>query len=180
MPGHSSGRVTQGSFFEGLFILSLQAKGAFADALRERGFDPDNPRAIYPIEVWNAALEVAWQHRYPEFDRESAYRLLGQQLARGFLRTWRGKVVDMGLPLLGPDRLLAQVPSLLALDTFRYHVTVERLGLRHYAVRFREDPDAKPDLIAGLLEETLSRAGVRPVVEVTFRAPRDFDLDAAW
>ena len=176
----SSGRSTQGSFFEGLFILSLRASGAFADELRASGFDPQSPKAIYPIEVWNVALEVAWRHCYPALERERAYRELGQQLARGFLRTWRGKVVDMGLPMLGPDRVLERLPGIFAIDTFRYEVKVLRLGPRQYRVTFREDPDAKPDLMAGVIEEGLRRTGIKPRIVVSMRAPRDFDLDLDW
>ncbi len=175
-----SGRFTQGSFFEGLFIRSLQASGAFADALRDCGFDPSQPRALYSIEVWNAALEVAWRHRYPTLDREAAYRELGRQLCHGFLQTWAGKVVDMGLPLLGPERLLARVPDLLALDTYRYDVKVRPLDWHHYRVFFRNDPDAKPDLIAGLFEAGLRRTGIQPIVTVTMRAGPDFDLELRW
>jgi uncharacterized protein (TIGR02265 family) len=180
MQGSFSGRATQGSFFEGLFIRSLQADGDFAEALRNCGFDPSQPRAIYPIEVWNAALEVAWHHRYPGWDRESAYREMGRQLALGFLQTWMGKVVDMGLPMLGPDRLVARIPSLIALDTFRYDVKVLPIGWRHYRVSFRGDPDAKPDLMAGLFEAGLARANCKATAEVTMRAGRDFDIDLRW
>ena len=181
MQGSFSGRATQGSFFEGLFIRSLQASGAFADALRNCGYDPDQPRAIYPIEVWNAALEVAWRHCYSGWDRESAYREMGRQLGRGFLQTWLGKVVDMGLPMLGPDRLMARVPSLLGLDTYRYEVKVLPLGWHHYRVSFRNDPDAKPDLIAGLIEMGLRRTGAKqPTVTVTMRSGQDFDIDLTW
>ncbi|QRK04162.1 DUF2378 family protein [Archangium violaceum] len=175
-----SGRATQGSFFEGLFIRSLQASGAFADALRECGFDPRKPKAIYPIEVWNAALEVAWRYCYPGKDRESAYREMGRKLGEGFLQTWMGKVVDMGLPMLGPDRLFARIPSLLALDTYRYDVKVLPIGWHHYRVSFRNDPDAKPDLMAGLLEAGLRRTGVNPTATVTMRRERDFDLEVTW
>lgn len=180
MQGSFSSRATQGSFFEGLFVHSLQASGRFADALRECGYDPRHPKAIYPIEVWNAALEVAWRHCYAGWDRESAYRELGRQLGLGFLRTWMGKVVDMGLPMLGPDRLLARVPSLLALDTFHYEVKVLPLGSRQYRVSIRNDPDAKPDLIAGLLEAGLRRTGVNPTAAVTMRNGQDFDVDVSW
>ena len=180
MQGSSSGRATQGSFFEGLLILSLKAQGAFAEALRGCGFDPQQPKAIYPIEIWNSALEVAWHHCYPELERGPAYRQLGQQLARGFLRTWRGRVVDMGLPMLGADRLLEKVPELCALDTFHYQVKVTRLEPRHYRVLFREDPDAKPELMAGLLEEALRRARVVPRIGVEWHTERDFELDVTW
>jgi uncharacterized protein (TIGR02265 family) len=180
MQGSFSGRATQGSFFEGLFIRSLQAGGAFAAALRACGFDPQHPRALYPIEVWNAALEVAWRHCYPELDRESAYRELGRQLCRGFLQTWMGKVVDMGLPMLGPERLIARVPNLFTLDSYRYDVRVLPVSWHHARVCFRNDPDAKPDLVAGLLEEGLLRTGARPTVTVTLRQGPNFDLDVTW
>jgi uncharacterized protein (TIGR02265 family) len=165
-----SGRATQGSFFEGLFVRSLHACG----------YDPRNPKAIYPIEVWNAALEVAWRHCYTGWAREAAYQEMGRQLGRGFLQTWMGKVVDMGLPMLGPERLMARVPSLLALDTFRYEVRVQPLGWHQYRVSIRNDPDAKPDLIAGLLEMGLSRTGVKPTATVVMRSGTDFDIDVSW
>ncbi|REG32319.1 uncharacterized protein (TIGR02265 family) [Archangium gephyra] len=175
-----SGRATQGSFFEGLFVRSLQASGPFADELRACGYDPRNPKAIYPIEVWNAALEVAWRHCYTGWTREAAYREMGRQLGLGFLQTWMGKVVDMGLPMLGPERLMGRVPSLLALDTFRYEVRVLPLGWHQYRVSIRNDPDAKPDLIAGLLEAGLSRTGVKPTTTVVMRSGPDFDIDVSW
>jgi uncharacterized protein (TIGR02265 family) len=175
-----SGRATQGSFFEGLFVRSLQASGPFADALRECGYDPTRPKALYPIEVWNAALEVAWRHCYSGWTREAAYREMGRQLARGFLQTWMGKVVDMGLPMLGPDRLMARVPSLLALDTFRYEVRMQPLGVHQYRVSIRNDPDAKPELIAGLLEAGLGRTGVKATATVVVHREQDFDIDVTW
>jgi uncharacterized protein (TIGR02265 family) len=176
----SAGRVTQGSFFEGLFIHSLRASGPFADALRASGFDVGKTKAIYPIEVWNEALEVAWRHCYPGLSREAAYRELGRQLGEGFLKTWMGKVVDMGLPMLGPERLISRIPNLVALDTFRYDVSVTQLGWHHHRVCFRSDPDAKPDLMAGLIESGLRRTGIVPCVTVTMRAARDFDIDVTW
>jgi uncharacterized protein (TIGR02265 family) len=180
MQGSISGRATQGSFFEGLFIRSLQASGTFAAALRDCGFDPQHPRALYPIEVWNESLEVAWRHCYPGMEREAAYREMGRQLCRGFLQTWMGKVVDMGLPMLGAERLLARVPSLFAMDTYRYDVKVLPIGWHQVRVCFRNDPDAKPDLVAGLLEEGLRRTGAQPTVTVTLRRGPDFDLDVTW
>jgi uncharacterized protein (TIGR02265 family) len=180
MQGSPSVRATQGSFFEGLFIRSLHASGAFADALRACGFDVSRPRALYPIEVWNASLEVAWHHCYPGLDRESAYHELGRHLAQGFLQTRMGKVVEMGLPMLGPERLVTRIPSLCALDTYRYDVRVEQLGWRHYRVSFRDDPDAKPDLMAGLFEAGLRRASSTLTATVTRRDGRDFDIDLRW
>jgi uncharacterized protein (TIGR02265 family) len=175
-----SGRATQGSFFEGLFIRSLKASGAFADALRDCGFDPRNPKAIYPIEVWNASLEVAWHHCYPGWTRERAYHELGRHFCRGFLQTWMGKVVDLSLPMLGPERLLTRIPNLLLLDIFRYDVKVLLLGPRHYRVAIRNNPDPKPDFLAGLLEEGLCKTGVNPTTTVVMRNGGDFDIDAAW
>ncbi len=175
-----SGRVTQGSFFEGLFVRALGAQGAVADALRTVGVDVKRLQPSYPIEVWNQALEVAWEQCFPHLDRESAYRELGRQLAYGFIRTLVGKVVDVSLPLLGPERFIQRIPSLSKLDTFDYSVELARLGERHYRVSYRRDPDAKPDFMAGLFEVGLRRTGVEPAVVVTMREPAGFDLEMSW
>ena len=57
---------------------------------------------------------------------------------------------------------------------------LERLGERHYRVGYREDPDAKPDFMAGLFEEGLRRTGVEPTVTVAHREPHGFDLEMRW
>lgn len=175
-----SGRVTQGSFFEGLFVRALGAEGAFADALRAVGVDVRRLQPGYPIEVWNAALEVAWKQCFAHLDRESAYRELGRHLAYGFARTLVGRVVDVSLPLLGPERFVQRIPSLSKLDTFEYQVRVELLGERRFRVSYREDPDAKPDFMAGLFEVGLRKTGVQPLVAVTWREPKGFDLEMSW
>ncbi len=180
MPAPLSGRVTQGSFFEGLFVRALGAEGAFAEALRTVGVDVRRLQAGYPIEVWNDALEVAWKQCFAHLEKEEAYRELGRQLAHGFSRTLVGKVVDVSLPLLGPDRFVQRIPSLSRLDSFEYKVEVARLGERHYRVSYREDPDAKPDFMAGLFEVGLRKTGIVPVVEVTMREPTGFDLEMRW
>jgi uncharacterized protein (TIGR02265 family) len=175
-----SGRVTQGSFFEGLFVRALEAQGALADALRAVGVDVGQLQPSYPVEVWNEALEVTWRQRFAHLDRAAAYRELGRRLAQGFSRTLVGKVVDVSLPLLGPDRFVQRIPSLSRLDSFEYQVEVARLGERHYRVSYREDPDAKPDFMAGLFEEGLRKTGIAPTVEVARREPREFDLELRW
>jgi uncharacterized protein (TIGR02265 family) len=180
MSASLSGRVTQGSFFEGLFVRALEADGALADALHTVGVDVRQLQASYPIEVWNEALEVVWRQRFPQLEREAAYRELGRQLALGFTRTLVGKVVDVSLPLLGPDRFIQRIPSLSRLDTFEYQVQVAQLGERHYRVAYREDPDAKPDFMAGLFEEGLRRTGIVPTVTVTHREPHGFHLEMRW
>jgi uncharacterized protein (TIGR02265 family) len=175
-----SGRVTQGSFFEGLFVRALGAEGAFADALNALGVDVRRIQPGYPIEVWNAALEVAWKQCFAHLDRESAYRELGRQLAYGFARTLVGRVVDVSLPLLGPERFVERIPNLNKLDSYEYQVRVEPLGERHFRVHYWNDPDAKPDFMAGLLEVGLRKTGVQPVVTVTRREPKAFELELSW
>jgi uncharacterized protein (TIGR02265 family) len=134
----------------------------------------------YPIEVWNEALEVARKHRFAHLEREAAYRELGRQLAHGFTRTLVGKVVDVRLPLLGPARFVQRIPSLSRLASFEYQVQVEPLGERRFRVSYREDPDAKPDFMAGLFEVGLRKTGVEPQVTVTRREPKGFDLEMRW
>lgn len=180
MTGSLSGRVTQGAFFEGLFVRALGAEGAFADALRTVGVDVRRLQPGYPIEVWNEALEVAWKQCFAHLDREAAYRELGRQLAYGFARTLVGRVVDLSLPLLGPERFVQRIPSFSKLDTYEYQVRVESLGERRFRVHYWNDPDAKPDFMAGLFEVGLRKTGVQPVVAVTRREPKGFELELSW
>ena len=180
MSARLSGRVTQGSFFEGLFVRSLDVQGAVADALRAVGVDVQRLQPSYPIEVWNQALEVAWKQCFAHLERQEAYRELGRQLAQGFIRTLVGKVVDVSLPLIGPARFIHRIPSLARLDTFDYEVKVEQLGEKRYRVSYRRDPEAKPDFMAGLFEVGLRRTGVEPTVEVTHRQSGGFDLEMSW
>jgi uncharacterized protein (TIGR02265 family) len=91
-----------------------------------------------------------------------------------------GKVVDVSLPLLGPARFVQRIPSLSRLDSFEYQVQVEPLGERRFRVSYREDPDAKPDFMAGLFEVGLRKTGVEPQVTVTRREPKGFDLEMRW
>ena len=180
MTASLSGRVTQGSFFEGLFVRALGAEGAFADALKTVGVDVRRLQPGYPIEVWNEALEVAWKQCFAHLTREEAYRELGRQMAYGFARTLVGRVVDVSLPLLGPERFVQRIPSLSKLDSYEYQVRVESLGERRFRVHYWNDPDAKPDFMAGLFEVGLRKTGVQPVVTVARREPKAFELDLSW
>lgn len=57
---------------------------------------------------------------------------------------------------------------------------VVALGPHHYRVSIREDPDSKPDMLAGIIEEGLRRAGVTGSARVTLRTPRDYDVEVRW
>lgn len=174
-------RMTQGSFFVGLFEKGLRVQdGPLADALRDVGYDLHRPRGEYPITVWNEALQVAWKHLWPEKSYEQAYRDFGRRFFDGFAQTLVGSVLAIGLPVLGPERFLKRLPQYMKVDTYSYRVEAQEQGPRHWMLVFRNDPDAKPDFIAGLVESCMLRMGTQATVDVTLREPTNFDLTVRW
>jgi uncharacterized protein (TIGR02265 family) len=173
--------MTQGSFFVGLFEKGLRVQaGPLADALLEVGYDIHRPKGEYPITVWNDALRVTWKHLWPEKSYEQAYRDFGRRFFDGFAQTMVGAVLAVGLPVLGPERFLRRLPQYMKVDTYSYRVETREEAPRHWLLVFRNDPDAKPDFIAGLVEASLLRIGVQATVDVTFREPTHFDLTVRW
>ena len=173
-------RMTQGSFFVGLFCNGLRVREPLTTALREVGFDVDRPKGEYPIEVWNESMRLAWRHLHPDKSQEQAYRDFGKRFFDGFAQTLVGSVLAVGLPVLGPERFLRRLPQYMKVDTYSYRVEAREEAARHWRLVFRNDPDAKPDFIAGLVEASLLRIGVQATVEVTLRESNDFDITVRW
>jgi uncharacterized protein (TIGR02265 family) len=173
-------RMTQGSFFVALFTHGLRVQGPLADALLEAGFDAHRPKGEYPIEVWNEAMRLAWQHLCPQKSQEQAYREFGKRFFDGFSQTLVGSVLAVGLPVLGPERFLRRLPQYMKVDTYSYRVEAREVAPRHWLLVFRNDPDAKPDFIAGLVESSLLRIGTQATVDVTLREPTNFDITVRW
>ncbi len=171
---------TQGSLFEGLFVRALGAQGAFKSELRANGYDIDRPEPAYPAAVFNACLRVAHRHCYPDVDAASAFRALGVRFTNGFLETIVGRVVGVGLPLLGPERFLRKFPTLARMDSSPVQVTVEPAGERAMRLTFRDDPHLNPDFVAGILEGGLRVTKVEPTVNVEKVVANGCDIVCRW
>ncbi len=171
--------LTQGSQFEGMFVRALQPQGAFLEELRGLGYDPQKPEPAYPTDVWIKSLEVAQRHRYPRLSPSQGLRQLGRDFVNGFLDTLVGKVIGVGLPLLGPVRALKRLPSYVT--TTRTDVTVEVVVEGDRRVRMRvADPFPIPEFFAGIVEVGLERAGVKAAVTTEAAGDGRYDMVASW
>jgi uncharacterized protein (TIGR02265 family) len=178
MDGSSSLPVPRRNF-EGLFGHVLRPQGAFAEALREVGYEPRELRDGYPLAVWRAALRVAREHAYPERSEAQAYRELGRQTIQGLSHTLVGRVFALAAPLLGPSRCAAKLPTYLRSSREDMRVEAHALGSRLWEVKIH-DPDPLPEFVAGSVEGVLHLTRVLPRVEVELEGPHDYRLSVSW
>lgn len=172
--------MTKASVFEGLFDRVLRPQGAFAEALRAAGYDPERRRSEYPTRLWHACLELARAHVYPGLTRDEAYHQLGRGLAQGYLSTMIGALVASTLPLWGPEGLLRSLHRIWARGQPDVLVVTERMGTRHWRVLMK-GRDVEPHLGAGTLERGLERTGARGVrCEVVEGSSTRFELRVTW
>ncbi|MCP3097556.1 DUF2378 family protein [Myxococcus sp. K15C18031901] len=165
--------------FEGLFDHALKPSGAFAQSLRDIGYDPDATQAHYPLKVWRAALGVARRFACAGQPPEQANRALGQHYVEGFARTLAGRIFATAAPLLGTERCLTRLPTYLKAGREDMEMSLEPLGARDWAVRV-VDGDPLPDFDAGVVAAVLRRTRVCPRVEVVERQPMGYRLRVRW
>jgi len=172
-------RIVHRRVFEGLFDLRLRPEGAFAAALARAGYDPYRPRESYPIEVWRACLEVARTTLYPELPEDEGLRWIGRHFAEGFSETLVGRVFAAATPLLGPDRVITQLPRFLSSARDGVRLDVSCAGPHHWTLRMI-DRGGTGHFVAGVVERVLEHAHCTPTVRVTASDPEGFTLDVVW
>lgn len=102
------------SLFEGLFIKALEPKGAFREALRQKGFDVDHRLPRYPATVWVNCVDVAAGELYPKRSREAAWEVLGEHFIEGYFQTLIGRMIGSTLPFLSPRTFLMRAPRFIS------------------------------------------------------------------
>jgi uncharacterized protein (TIGR02265 family) len=104
--------TAQGAMFEGLFVraLGVDPSSAFATELRAAGFDVNDVRPVYPIEVWVACVDVAWRNLDPQSSRDEAWVELGRRFADGYFETFVGRAIATSLPLMSVPRFVERIP----------------------------------------------------------------------
>ncbi|HZI16733.1 MAG TPA: DUF2378 family protein [Myxococcus sp.] len=176
----SAGSTTSHAVFEGLFHRALHPTGAFADALREAGYDLKRPQSRYPTHVWHACLEVARRHAFGSLPEAEGYRRMGHRFIEGWFETIIGKIIAVGLPLLGPERALERAPRTWSAAQPDLKMELRKQAERHWEATLREQ-GVLPDFCAGLLEGSARVAGA-PAASVTVRE-RGLDhcvLEVRW
>lgn len=165
--------------FDGLFVHGLKASGALAQALRGIGYDAEDAREHYPLEVWRAALRVAREHAFPGMTGPQAERLLGVRYVEGFLMTPVGSVFAAETLGNGPDRCMSRLPAYVRAGREDMVVSLDAVHQREWRLRM-EDPEPMPDFFIGVLEAVLRRAQVEPQVELVDRTAVAYTLRIRW
>ncbi len=158
-----------GSVFEGL-ARQLKPTGAFADELKQAGFDPERLEAKYDEAVFARTIEVAARHVFPEVLLEVAHTKLGNALIDGYFETILGRVTGALMPVLGVGGALKRVQRLWTIAHHAMRITAENDGPNTWAISF-SNAVMTSDLVAGILQAALSRADKRVKVHVVTRMP---------
>ncbi|MBZ4418069.1 DUF2378 family protein [Myxococcus sp. RHST-1-4] len=166
--------------FESLFVQGLRADGAFAEALLAEGVDVRALKLEYPMRVLNRCVDLARQHLYPDLPEEAAQRHLGRVFVQGFTQTLLGRVVVVGMPMLGPVRYLKRFPDHLRLDSSPLRVLPVQVGERAFRMEFRNEALVRPDFLAGVLLEGLKLARAEAAITVERHSLLSFDLHITW
>lgn len=170
----------QAVIFESLWVRSLKPAGAFAEALRAKGFDVSNVQVDYPTQVFFDCMEVTHRHVHPGLGQAEARRQLGRTFVAGFGQTVVGRVVMATLPMFGPVRVLKRVPEYLKIGNSPNQVISMALAERDWRIEVTHDGSTLPEFVQGIVEEALARTRTEAQVEVLVRSNTRFDLRVRW
>ncbi len=171
--------MSEGSLFEALFERVLKPTGAFADELRRIGYDPAKTLAKYPTRVWLEAVEIACRFAFPGLARPQAMRRVGRTVVEGFLGTLVGKVIGVGIPLIGPERAIMRLPTYISAGRKDLEIEVTMEAKRRARVVV-VDAFAVPEFMAGVIEAGMEKAGVTAKVEIVEVALPRYQLGVSW
>jgi uncharacterized protein (TIGR02265 family) len=171
--------ITQGSVVEGMYVRALQPTGAFAEELRSVGVDVQRLEASYSTQVWQRSLEVARRHAAAHLPEAQGYRLLGERFIGGFFDTLVGRMLAVGLPLLGPGKTLQRLTRTWASGQPQLKVEVQQESASSWRVTLRER-GVIADFCAGIFSGGLVRTGVKPEVQVLERSAEHCVLQLRW
>jgi uncharacterized protein (TIGR02265 family) len=178
-PAVDKNAVILGSAVEGLFARALEPTGAFADELRALGVDLQRLEPTYPLPVWYAAVRVALRYVAGHLPEDAGYRLLGDRFIAGYFDTLVGKMIAIGLPLLGPDKTMQRLARTwttgqptLRMETLKEAQGQWRLTLHQQGVL--------PHFCAGIIHSALQRTQVTPEIQVLEHSPAHCVLQVRW
>ena len=177
----TSASRTEASVFEGLFVRGLKVPptSPFAEELKRVGVDIKRLEPSYPTQVWHASLSVALRHAAGTMNENDGYRFLAQRFVAGFFDTVVGKLLAVGIPLMGPDRVLQKLGRHWSMAQPTLRVAVEKVGDKHWSARL-DEPDMLAEFCAGIIYWGLIRAKVVPTVLVKESARNHCVLDIRW
>ena len=165
--------------WESLYVRGLRLEGPALAELKAAGFDPDRLETSYPLSLFRKSEEIVRRHLFPTRTSAQVYWELGRRTMQGFGSTLVGKVITVGIPLLGPARYLRRIPDHAKVGGLDMTVTPVPVGEREYRLEFRKTL-VTPEYAAGLIEVGLELARVKPTIRPERVGDTGFDLHIRW
>lgn len=139
----------------------------------------EHPPPEIPVERYVAVLEYLAQQRFPDLPLPEGLFQVGAAQFAGYRKTMLGAIQFAALHLFGPERLTRKTPENLGRNCNFGERTVEALGPRRFALRFRGVP-IPADYYRGIFTTGLRFTGGE-AVRVTFdQRGEDTDFDLSW
>lgn len=151
------------SMFEGLFVRSLKPTGRFKEALKERGYDLDRQNTKYPLEVWNACVNLAAAELYPGLALPQAWEKLGRRFIEGYFQTLVGKMIGATLPFLNAKVFVGRMPRFMTTGLENADVTLEWTSERQAVLTLGNVTQLSSSLMAGVAAVCFERMNVPDV-----------------
>lgn len=162
--------TAQHSMFEGLFERLLKPQGEFRAALKTAGYDAAQSKPEYPIEVWQACLDVTAKFLYPDATRPEAYRRIGKLFMGGYFETIVGRLIAAALPFLSARTFLQRCPRFVKSGLKEMEASVEWLSATKARVLLNGPHVGSCFVSAGVFEFCFEKLKVTAVI-----TPRDLD-----
>lgn len=176
--------AVQGGILEGLFTKGPASDPALTRQLVPLGFDVDDIQLTYPPKVLLDCVHLAARHLWPEAPLETGLRRLGALTVQGFQQTVLGSITLAAIRLMGPERLIKQLPKRYFSGQNYGAGKVEQLGPRRWEVHYLDLPagtDPNMPFVCGAIEAAVGLTGVKnPRVEVVREVPHGFVMEVTW
>lgn len=181
---HHDPPAIQGSILEGLFVRGPASDPALQERLVSLGFDARNLQPDYPPLVFQHCIAEAARFFWPDLSTDAAQRRLGGMTVEGFQGTVLGSITLAAMKLLGPERLIKQVPKRIFSGQNYGHAEARQLAPEHWELDYLGIPEGVPfnaEFVCGAILASMHLAGARDaIVTVARRVNSGFVMDVRW
>ena len=180
----SSPPAVQGGILEGLFTKGPAADPKLTRRLEPLGFDVNDIQPSYPPKVLLDCVNLAAEHLWPDLPREAGLRRLGGLTVEGFRETVLGSITTAAIRLMGPERLIKQLPKRFFSGQNYGSGKAVQLAPNRWEVHYLDVPaglDPNTPFVCGAIEAAVRLTEVRNLrVEVVREVPHGFVMEISW
>lgn len=166
--------------FEALFLRELKCPPELMERFKGFGFDADNMKPTYPMEVFARCADEAALHFHPGVAKEQGSWLMGRAFLRGYYGTIVGSVIKATAAMMSPAQVLKRMPQFMKAGAAQIPVTVFEEGPQRFRLEFFTLPDVTPEYMAGIVEESIVGRKVEARVELQKKVPGEFTVTVSW